>query len=126
WILAEHCVGPERDRAATLARGGQWQVTYADALIVALVSRSPRSEAYRARHLWTPAREPAGLVREPLARRARQRLCYGRLLAALGYADQARAQLDEAEGEAGQDQALRAQIARVRQDLESGARDRKS
>jgi hypothetical protein len=117
WILAEHCRGPERDRVARLVRGGHWQVTYADVQVVALVARSPRSEAYRARHLFSPAREPGGMVRAPLGRRARQRLCYGRLLGLLGFAGEARSQLAEAEGEARDDHALRAEIARVAQEL---------
>jgi hypothetical protein len=121
WILAEHCLGPERDRAVTLVKGGQWQVTYADAQVVALVIRSPRTEAYRASHLFAPAREPAGLVRAPLPRRARQRLCYGRLLAGLGFSEQARAQLDDAHAEAREDGPLRAELARIRQELPSGA-----
>jgi hypothetical protein len=81
------------------------------------VARSPRSEAYRARHLFSPAREPGGMVRAPLGRRARQRLCYGRLLGLLGFAGEARSQLAEAEGEARDDHALRAEIARVAQEL---------
>jgi len=121
WILAEHCLGPERERAAALVRGAEWQVTYADAQVVALVSRSPRSEAYRARHQFAPAREPPGLVRSPLARRARQRLCYGRLLAAIGFPREARAQLGEAETEAREDPALRGEISRIAQTLGSGA-----
>jgi hypothetical protein len=121
WILAEHCLGPERDRAAALVRGGRWQATYADVQVVALVERGPDSEAYRARHGFTPAREPAGLVAAPLARRARQRLCYGRLLAALGFPEQARSQLAVAETEAREDPALRAAIARIGQALPSGA-----
>jgi hypothetical protein len=60
-------------------------------------------------------------VRAPLARRARQRLCYGRMLAALGFREEARGQLGEAAGEAGEDRPLRQQIARVTQDLVSGA-----
>ena len=121
WILAEHCLGPERERVAALLRGGQWQVTYADAQTVALVSRTPRSEAYRARHLFAPVREPGGLVRAPSARRARQRLCYGRLLDVIGFGYQARAQLVEAEREASDEPLLRAEIARLGQLVGTGA-----
>jgi hypothetical protein len=98
-------------------RSGQWEVTYADVQVVALVSRGPGSEAYRARHAFSPAREPAGLLPAPLARRARQRLCYGRLLAGLGFSAQARAQLLEAETDAREDLPLRAEIARIAQTL---------
>jgi hypothetical protein len=119
WILAEHCLGPERDRVAALMRGGQWQATYADAQVVALVG--PRSEDYRARHRFAPARDPAGLVSAPLARRARQRLCYGRLLAALGFAAEAEAQLDQAQTDARAEPPLRDEIARIAQALASGA-----
>jgi hypothetical protein len=121
WILADHCLGPERERVAALVRSGQWQVTYADAQTVALVSRTPRSEAYRASHLFAPVREPAGLVRAPAARRARQRLCYGRLLDAIGFGLQARAQLGEAEREASDEPPLRAEIARLGQLVGTGA-----
>jgi hypothetical protein len=117
WLFVDHCFAPERARVAHLVRGGGWQVTHADVMAVALVPRTPVTENYRARHPFSPDQAPAGLVASPPARRARQRLCYGRLLAALGFTRPARVQLAEAQREAAADGSLRAEIARIAQRL---------
>jgi hypothetical protein len=117
WLFVDHCWSPERDRVAHLMRGGQWQATYADVQALVLVPRTSHTESYRNRHPFTPAGEPGGLLAAPAGRRARQRLCYGRLLGVLGYPGQARTQLNEAAREAAGDTDLRAEIARAVQRL---------
>jgi hypothetical protein len=117
WVFADHCLGPERARIAHLLEGGDWVVTYADVQTVVLVNRTDQSADYRARHAFTPARLPAGLSGESPARRARQRLCYARLLGMLGFSRPAREQLTEADLLAGADRELRAEIAEARQTL---------
>jgi hypothetical protein len=119
WLFVEHCAPSERARVATLVSGGHWQVTYADVQTVVLVSRSPRSEEYRARHPFAPASEPPGLSIVPL-RRARQRLCYAQLLGRIGFVGPARAQLGRAASEGGSDAELRAAVARAAQALPVG------
>jgi hypothetical protein len=119
WLFVEHCAAPERDRVAHLLRGA-WQVTYADVQAVVLVPATPGTEAYRARHPFAPAAEPPGLVSRPPGRRARQRLCYARILGTLGYGAEARAQLDRATAEGGAGGGLGAEVARAAQALPSG------
>jgi hypothetical protein len=117
WIFATHCASPERARIAHLVKGGGWQVTYADVSAVALVSRSDRTAAYRGSHAFVPAREPPGLLAHPAGRRARQRVCYARLIAALGFVEHAQAELEAASLEAAGDGALRDEIQRADQEI---------
>jgi hypothetical protein len=120
WMFVEHCTDLERARVAHLVEGGHWQLTYADVRALVLVNRSPRSEAYRARHPFTPPREPDGLVPARGPRRALQRVCYARLMSALGYVSDARVQLSEAATDAIDDLKLREEIARLAQALPDG------
>jgi hypothetical protein len=101
WIFAQHCTAAFRARIAHLAARG-WRVTHADVQAVVLVPASPGPR-------FVPAQEPVGLGTG--LRRARQRLCYARLLGALGYPDQARAQLVTTRAEAAGDEELRDELA---------------
>jgi hypothetical protein len=115
-------LNPERDRVAHLASSGRWQVTYADVQAVVLVERTPATAAYRARHPFTPAPEPPGMVTAPAGRRARQRMCYARLVGALGFVAEARGLLARSVPDAAAEPTLLARIAELDQGLRTGTR----
>jgi hypothetical protein len=116
WIFAEHCFPHVRARLRRLLRQGEWLPTYADALAVVLVRRSPATATYLERHHLRapPGTDPRNLLHEPAGLRAQQRACYGALLDALGWPEQGRAQFDLADSEGAGDTTAAAFVARVR------------
>jgi hypothetical protein len=111
WIWSEHCSEDYRERLAHLLGGGGWEATYADAFTVVLVARRPETASYRARHPLTPAADPGDLVPGPASRRARQRLCYARVLRVLGLEAAARDAFARAAADATGDEDLTREIA---------------
>lgn len=124
WVYAEHRSAGVLQRVAALVDADEWRIIHADSQTAVLVRDCLLAREYLnsiARHEWSAnLRDPADLLVAPSSLRIRQRLSYGRFLAALRRDAQANRQFRLARSEATGDSRL---LALVEQSLADAHRE---
>lgn len=119
WIFVDHRVAGVLERAVQLYQAGGWALVYADSQTMILVRECELTAEYvSAQRIGAADIEPRDLLPNPRDLRARQRIHFARLLAALDVEKAAQAQLTVAEQEARGHPSILALIAERRRAID--------